>query len=170
MKRIRKLIVPMLAALVLTVCAAPGAEKGKGTTKELAYVAELDLGFDQAIERVTEALKAEGFGIISRIDLHTTFKKKLDVEMDPHTILGACNPKLAHRAVTALPEASLMLPCNVTVQAVGAGRTVVRIVNPHTIMADAGLDEHPAVNEVGVEADERLKRVAEKLRGNEGMS
>ena len=131
--------------------------------KKLAYVAELAVGFDETIERVTEALAAEQFGIISRIDLHATFEKKLGVDMPPHTILGACNPKLAHQAVTALPEASLMLPCNVTVQAIDEDHTVVRIVRPKTIMADAGLDENPVVREVGDAADAGLKRVAEGL-------
>ena len=128
----------------------------------LSYNAELKTGFDEAIEQVTEALKEEGFGIISRIDMHTTFKEKIDKEIPPHTILGACNPGLAHKAVTALPEASLMLPCNVTVQQEGDG-VVVRIVSPEAMMATAGLDDNPAVKEVGEEANVRLLRVAEAL-------
>lgn len=129
----------------------------------MTYDAELPLGFDEAIDRVTAALKAEQFGVISRIDLHATFKEKLSVDMPPHTILGACNPKLAHKAVSALPECAIMLPCNVTVQALDDKRVIVRLVRPVAVMAGAALDENPAVREVGLEADARLKRIAQAL-------
>jgi uncharacterized protein (DUF302 family) len=131
--------------------------------KPMSYNAELKTDFDSAIEQVTAALKEEGFGIISRIDMHTTFKEKIDKDIPPHTILGACNPGLAHKAVTALPEASLMLPCNVTVQEQEDHKIKVRIVSPEIMMATAGLDEDPDVKEVGEEADIRLRRVAESL-------
>jgi uncharacterized protein (DUF302 family) len=155
-----------LAATALIVLGGEvsGGEKAARGLDDLAYVAELSMGFDEAIDRVTQALKAEQFGIVSRVDLHTTFKKKLGIESKPHTILGACNPTLAHRAVSALPEASLMLPCPVTVQAIDERRTVVRIGNPRTIMAGSGLDQVPALREVGQEANERLERVAAALR------
>ena len=129
----------------------------------ITYDVELPLGFDEAIGRVTEALKAEQFGIISRIDLHATFKEKLDVDGLPHTILGACNPTLAHKAVSTMPEAAVMLPCNVTVQAIGEDRSIVRIVSPAAVMAGAGLEKDPVVREVGDEAEAKLKRVAEAL-------
>jgi uncharacterized protein (DUF302 family) len=128
----------------------------------ISYNATLTAGFDDAIEQVTAALKVEGFGIISRIDMHTTFKEKINKEIPPHTILGACNPILAHKAVTAMKEASLMLPCNVTVQQEGE-KVVVRIVNPEVMMSSSGLDENVSVKEVGTEANNRLKRVAESL-------
>ena len=128
----------------------------------MSYNAELKTDFDSAIGQVTAALKKEEFGIISRIDMHTTFKEKIDKEIPPHTILGACNPKLAYTAVTAMPEASLMLPCNVTVQQEG-DRIVVRITNPTAMMQAAGLDDQPALKEVAIEADVRLQRVAESL-------
>jgi uncharacterized protein (DUF302 family) len=131
--------------------------------ENLSYNAELSTSFDEAIEQVTDALKTEGFGIISRIDMHTTFKEKLDIDMPPHTILGACNPKLAHKAVTAMPEASLMLPCNVTVQQLDDQVAIVRIVSPEVMMAGAGLDDNPDIKEVGTEANVRLKRVANAL-------
>jgi uncharacterized protein (DUF302 family) len=133
------------------------------TVDAMIYDVELPLGFDEAIERVTQELKAEQFGIISRIDLHTTFKKKLGLDGMPHTILGACNPKLAYKAVSAMPEAAIMLPCNVTVQSVGEKLTIVRIVNPSAVMAAAGLEKFPVVREVGEEADAKLKRVAQAL-------
>ena len=128
----------------------------------MSYDAELAMNFDQAIDRVTEALKAEGFGVISRIDMHTTLKEKIDKEIPPHAILGACNPALAHKAVSTMPEASLMLPCNVTVQQEG-DVIVIRIVSPEAMMAAAGLSDNPVIKEVGDEANTRLKRVAESL-------
>ena len=128
----------------------------------MSYDAELAMSFDQAIDRVTAALKAEGFGVISRIDMHTTLKEKIDKEIPPHTILGACNPGLAHKAVSTMPEASLMLPCNVTVQQEG-DVIVIRIVSPEAMMAAAGLSDNPVIKEVGDEANSRLKRVAESL-------
>lgn len=129
----------------------------------ITYDVELPLGFDEAINRVTEALKAEQFGIISRIDLHATFKEKLSVDGLPHTILGACNPTLAHKAVSTMPEAAVMLPCNVTVQSMEDKRTIVRIVSAAAVMAGAGLETDPVVRAVGEEADAKLKRVAQTL-------
>lgn len=155
------------AMLVSALLFAGGCAIRIGKTMEapmqpMSYNAELKMEFDAAIEHVTAALKEEGFGIISRIDMHTTFKEKIDKEIPPHTILGACNPVLAHKAVTAVPEASLMLPCNVTVQQEG-DVVVVRIANPDMMMSAAGLEDNSVLREVGAEADERLKRVAAKL-------
>jgi uncharacterized protein (DUF302 family) len=133
------------------------------TTDAITYNVEMSLGFDEAIIRVLEKLKTEKFGIVSRIDLLTTFKKKLGVDIPPHTILGACNPKLAHKAVSNMPEAAIMLPCNVTVQAAGEKRTIVRIVRPIAVMIGAGLEKNLIVREVGEEADAKLKRVAQAL-------
>ena len=126
---------------------------------KMTYDVELPLGFGEAITRVTEALKAEQFGIISRIDLHATFKEKLGVDGLPHAILGACNPKLAHKAVSTTPEAAVMLPCNVTLQATADNRTIVRIVSAAAVMTSAGLGKDPVVREVGEAADARLRRV-----------
>jgi uncharacterized protein (DUF302 family) len=131
--------------------------------EEMSYNATLNIGFDEAIQQVTVALKEEGFGIISRIDLHATFKEKIDKEIAPHVILGACNPTLAYTAVTAMPEASLMLPCNVTVQQED-DIVAVRITNPVAMVQAAGLDDRQDVKEMAVEADTRLKRVAELLK------
>jgi uncharacterized protein (DUF302 family) len=157
-----------LAALVLATLLARSTEarsekENKADMETMSYNAELKAGFDEAIDRVTAALKDEQFGVISRIDLHSTFKEKLGVDMPSHTILGACNPKLAHKAVSASPEASLMLPCNVTVQQVRENRVMVRIVSPEAVMSGAGLDKDPVIREVGLEADARLKRVANAL-------
>ena len=163
MKTIRHTTALALTAVLLAGGCATAGKQEAAPVEPLSYDAELNASFDDSIERVTAALKAEGFGIISRIDLHSTFKAKLDVDMPPHTILGACNPKLAYKAVTAMPEAAMMLPCNVTVQQLDEQRVIVRIVSPEVIMSGSGLDGEPAVEQVGAEANERLKRVAAAL-------
>ncbi|MGI9237673.1 MAG: DUF302 domain-containing protein, partial [Woeseiaceae bacterium] len=84
---------------------------------ELGFEVRLTLGKDEAIDQVTEALKAEGFGVLTRIEIDQAFKEKIGVQFRPYTILGACNPNLAHAALTSVPEIGLMLPCNVTVEA-----------------------------------------------------
>jgi uncharacterized protein (DUF302 family) len=159
----------ILALGAVVLLAATGAAHGESerqvTMNAMTHDVELPVGFNEAINRVTEALKTEQFGIVSRIDLHTTFKEKLGVDGMPHTILGACNPKLAHKAVSAMAEAAVMLPCNVTVQSVGEKLTIVRIVNPAAVMAAAGLEKYPVVREVGEEADAKLKQVAQALAG-----
>jgi len=129
----------------------------------LAFDVSLESPFDEAIDRVTEALAAEGFGILTRIDVHTTMKKKLDVEFRPYAILGACNPPLAHRALAHRPEVGLMLPCNVTVEARDDGGSLVRIGNPDAMLQVGELGEDATLAGVAEEARARLKRVADAL-------
>lgn len=131
---------------------------------EMSFNVELSIPFDQAIERVTEALKTEEFGVLTRIDLHNAFKEKLGETFRPYVILGACNPKLAHKAVSIRPEVGLFLPCNVMVEQLGENRIKVSILNPDSMMQAAGLDSDSTLKEVGAEAGERLKRVAQALR------
>ncbi len=123
----------------------------------------LPVGFDAAVTRVTEALAAEGFGVISRIDMDKAFAEKLGVEFRRYSILGACNPKLAHKAVSARADLGLLLPCNVTVEAAGDG-AVVRIVDAAAMMGAAGLDSSPEIAELAADAGERLARVAQQLQ------
>ncbi len=92
------------------------------STTALGLTVRLDTDFETAQTRIAEALKAEGFGILTEIDVQATFKKKLDVDFRPYKILGACNPVLAHRALTTAPDAGLLLPCNVTVTQLGRWR------------------------------------------------
>lgn len=123
--------------------------------------AHVDLPYDAAIERVTAALKEEGFGVLTEIDVKSTLKKKLDVDFRRYVILGACNPPLAHRALSTELEIGLMLPCNVIVYEDddGAGSTI-SIINPLTIL---GMGINPELDPVGSEADERLRRVLAAL-------
>jgi len=130
---------------------------------KLGFEATLPLGFDAAIERVTEALKAEGFGVLTRIDVHDTLKKKIGADFRPYAILGACNPHLAHQALSARADVGMMLPCNVTVEAAGEGSTLVRIADPEMMMTVGDLGGEQALQQVGAEARARLTRVAEAL-------
>ncbi|MGK2926577.1 MAG: DUF302 domain-containing protein [Lysobacterales bacterium] len=130
----------------------------------MAYEVTIDAPYDQALERVIDALKVEGFGVLTRIDVHDAFREKLDVEFRNYSILGACNPALAHKALSSRPDAGLMLPCNVIVEEVDGG-TLVRIADPVAMMQAGGLAGDPVLEEVGGEAERRLKRVAAALEG-----
>jgi uncharacterized protein (DUF302 family) len=129
---------------------------------EMAYEVTVSTPFEETQSRVIEALKSEGFGVLTRIDVHDTLKEKLDVEFRKYAILGACNPPLAHKALSNRPDVGLMLPCNVVVEAVEDG-TLVRIIDPHAMMDAGGFGDDPVLQEVGSEAATRLKRVAESL-------
>ncbi len=131
---------------------------------ELGFEARLQMPFDAAIDAVTEALKAEGFGVLTRIDVHDTLKKKIGADFRPYAILGACNPQLAHKALSSRADVGMMLPCNVTVESAGAGATVVRIADPEVMMTVGDLGEVEALRQVGGEARARLMRVAESLQ------
>lgn len=120
--------------------------------------------FDAATDVVIEALAAEGFGIISRIDMHAAFKEKLGIDFPPYSILGACNPKLAHTAVTAAPAIGLLLPCNVTVEQIEGG-TRVRIPDAEELLGGAGISDAPVLSELADDAGARLARVVAVLRG-----
>jgi uncharacterized protein (DUF302 family) len=128
----------------------------------MAYEVTIDAPYDQALERVIDALKVEGFGVLTRIDVHDAFKEKLDVEFRNYSILGACNPSLAHKALSSRPDAGLMLPCNVIVEEIDGG-TLVRIIDPAAMMQAGGLAGDPVLEQVGGEAERRLKRVARAL-------
>jgi uncharacterized protein (DUF302 family) len=130
----------------------------------MAYEVTIDAPYDQALQRVIDALQVEGFGVLTRIDVHDAFKEKLGVEFRNYSILGACNPSLAHKALSSRPDAGLMLPCNVIVEETDDG-TLVRIIDPAAMLQAGGLAGDPVLEEVGGEAEVRLKRVARALEG-----
>lgn len=133
-------------------------------TESIAFRAELNLPFERAVERVTAALKTEGFGVLTYIDVKATLKEKLNEDFRPYVILGACNPPLAHRALQAQPAVGVMLPCNVTVEQQGQGARV-SLANPEMMLTVGQLADEPELKAVASEARARLERVQEALAG-----
>lgn len=121
----------------------------------------LNLPYDEAVGRVKEALKTEGFGVLTEIDVRQTMREKLGIEMDPYVILGACNPPLAHRALEQEPDIGLLLPCNVVVRAEGAASRV-DIADPQAMLGIVGNGQ---LNVLADEAKQRLQRVVAALGG-----
>ena len=128
---------------------------------DLGFKVQLQGDFDEVEAHVRQALMEKGFGILTEINVQDTFKKRLDVDFRPYKILGACNPSLAHRALTAVPDAGLLLPCNVTLSQ-GEGDVIeVSIIDP-IIMLSVG--ELPELKPVADEAGSRLQQVVEILK------
>jgi uncharacterized protein (DUF302 family) len=123
--------------------------------------AVLNVPFEEAIERATAALKAEGFGVLTRIDVHSTFREKINVDFRKYVILGACNPPLAHRALSANADVGLLLPCNVTVQEEG-GKAVVTAVDPEMMLGVIAANLE--VKAVAAEAKAGLESVIASLK------
>ncbi|MGZ5130133.1 MAG: DUF302 domain-containing protein [Caldimonas sp.] len=122
----------------------------------------LDVPFDDAVQRVVAALKAEGFGVLSDIDVQATLKQKLGAEMAPYRILGACNPPLAQKALQAEPDIGLLLPCNVVVRQESTGHVVVAFIDPQTMVDLVG---KPAMQPIADEVKARLQRACRSLGG-----
>jgi uncharacterized protein (DUF302 family) len=120
----------------------------------------VDLEFDAALARVTQELQKEGFGILTDIDVAATLKKKLDKDMPPYRILGACNPPLAHRAITAEPSIGLLLPCNVVVREDDRREVHVEIMDPIAMMALVG---KPEMASLAGEVREKLERALQAV-------
>jgi len=123
----------------------------------------LDVSYEAAIIKATAALKEEGFGVLTEIDVKATLKKKLDADFRRYIILGACNPKLAYQALQNEMEIGLLLPCNVIVYETDEGQSTVSIVDPISMM---GVVESDALQVVADQATEKLTRVAEALANN----
>ncbi len=118
---------------------------------------------DDVVEKVTAVLGAEGFGILTTIDVKATLKKKIDVDFRAYSILGACNPGLAHQALTARADVGLMLPCNVTVEENGDGNCTVRFIDPMAMMTFQSLGEDETLASLGSQAGEKIARAAKAL-------
>jgi len=130
-------------------------------TTDIGIRVTLKTSFEQAIQKTIDALKTEGFGVLTQIDVKTTLKDKINVDFRRYVILGACNPTLAHRALSANPDVGLLLPCNVTVQEAG-NEIIVTAVDPIQMLGV--LQEDPAVKAVAVEAKTKLERVISSLK------
>ena len=116
--------------------------------------------YDEALTRVTEALKADGFGVLTEVDVQSTLKQKLGVDFRPYKILGACNPPFAHQALLADLEVGLMMPCNVVVYEGDDGKAVVLAIDPTKTLATTG---NPKLEELAEAVKEKLSRAVEKL-------
>ena len=124
-----------------------------------AFGKKVNMGFEQAVAAVTQALAKEGFGVLTEIDVQATLKKKLNLERPPYKILGACNPQLAHRALEAEPQIGALLPCNVIVREEN-GKTLVEFMDPDAVLK---LVERPEIGAVAAEVRQRLQRVMAAL-------
>lgn len=124
------------------------------------FAKTLPLGFEDAVRRATDALKQEGFGIITEIDVKDTLKKKINVDFRSYRILGACNPALAHEALQIEDKIGTMLPCNVVVQDLGGGKTEVAAIDP---VASMKAIENPRLRQAAERVQAKLKKVVESL-------
>ena len=120
----------------------------------------LKTSYDEAIEKVTQALKEEGFGILTQIDVKDTLKKKLNVDFRKYVILGACNPPFAYQSLQAETDIGLLLPCNVIVYDDDSGRTVVSAIDPETAMS---MIDNPKLKEIATSVATKLKRIIANL-------
>ena len=120
----------------------------------------VSMSFDQALAKVTAELQKEGFGVLTEIDVAATMKKKLDHDMPPYRILGACNPAFARRALTAEPSIGLLLPCNVVVRQDAAGTVLVEFLDPGMM---GQMTDSPDLGPLGAEVREKLQRVMRAL-------
>ncbi|HAU0827407.1 TPA: DUF302 domain-containing protein [Legionella pneumophila] len=125
-----------------------------GFGKEVLY------SFDDAIKKVTEELQKEGFGVLTNIDVSATLKKKLNKDMPPYQILGACNPQFAHHALEKEPSIGLLLPCNVVVRQDDIGKVHIEFMDPKSVLELVG---NPEINLVAGEVRQKLERVLSAL-------
>jgi len=131
--------------------------------KEYAFSALLDTSYEDAVSRVTDALKEEGFGVLTEIDVKSTLKKKLDVDFRKYVILGACNPPYAHRTLQADLDVGLLLPCNVIVYETNEKKAYVSAFNPVSALEVIKSEE---LRKIAKEVSEKLKRVIDRISKN----
>jgi uncharacterized protein (DUF302 family) len=133
----------------------------KKIANQLGITVRMDTDYETALIQTISALKAEGFGVLTEIDVKDTLNKKLGVDILPYKILGACNPPLAYRALTAAPEVGMLLPCNVTVRQLEDGTIEVALIDPLMMM---GIINNPALKPIADEALAHLEQVAKSLK------
>jgi uncharacterized protein (DUF302 family) len=133
------------------------------TEAKYAIATTVDLAFEDADRRVRDALKDEGFGVLTEIDVSATLKQKLDVDFPKYLILGACNPPLAHKALQAEPDVGLLLPCNVVVRALPDGRTMVEALDP---VKQLSVAEAPGLDALAEDVRDRMSRVIAAVAGS----
>ena len=138
-------------------------EQNQSTGQSIGIKVVLPLDYEAALTHTIEALKTEGFGVLTEIDVKETMKKKLGIEYSPYKILGACNPTLANRALQIAPEIGLLLPCNVTVRLLDHGQCEISLVDPLVML---GVIASPLLAEVAHEAKTKLERVAALLQNH----
>jgi uncharacterized protein (DUF302 family) len=132
---------------------------------EYAIVRHVGLGYEEALALTKEALKEQGFGVLTEIDVKKTMKEKIDVDFKPYIILGACNPQLAHKALTAEPDIGLMLPCNIVVYEEGPGATRVEAISP---MAALGVVDNSELSDVAEQAQTKLTAAVDAVADRAG--
>ena len=129
-------------------------------SSEFGFGKVVDESFDEAVDKVTEALKTEGFGVLTEIDVKATLKQKIDVDRRPYKILGACNPKLANQAINAEPDIGLLLPCNVVVREEDEGAITVAFMDPNAVLS---LVEKAGIEELAGQVRAKLQKVRDQL-------
>lgn len=129
-------------------------------TLDYFLVRNVDYSFDEAIERVTDELKKEGFGVLTEIDVKETLKKRIDVDFRKYKILGACNPKFAHQALSVESQLGVLLPCNVVVQEMENGKVIVSAMNPSVAMK---VVDNPEMEEIAEAVSDKIKNALNNL-------
>lgn len=129
----------------------------------IGFHGRLKTEFEQAIELIQKGLNEQGFSIVTRIDMHSTFKEKIDVEFRKYSILGACNARFAHQIIVADPKAGLLLPCNITVEALTEGETNISFIKPTEMLSLGEIGKNEKISEIAAEAEKRLLFVANNL-------